>query len=267
MMLEGRNAIVTGASRGLGAAIARALAREGANLLLVSRSGTGVTADLAEPRAAERVIAEARRHWDRLDILVNNAGVLGPMGPSWENPSDEWRRTMQVNLLAPVELCRLAVPWMRDSGGGSIINVSGGGATGPRPNFSAYACAKTALVRFTEVLAQEAAGFGVRVNAIAPGAMNTAMHRAVLDAGPERAGAGEYQRAVEQERSGGTSPDKAAELAVFLASDASAGVSGRLLSALWDPWPRLAEHAEELRGSDIYTLRRIVPDERGKDWK
>jgi NAD(P)-dependent dehydrogenase (short-subunit alcohol dehydrogenase family) len=278
--LEGKRVLLTGASRGLGRQLARAFWREGASLLLVARSAEQLRslceecgarngqqvayfpADLSEGDAPQRIVSQARARWDGLDVLVNNAAITGPIGRLWETDAAEWRATLQVNLFAPVELCRLCVPWMR--AGGSILHLSGGGATGPRPRFTAYATAKAGLVRFSETLAEETKERGIRVNAVAPGAMNTEMLRDVLDAGPERAGA-EYARAVEQSRKGGSSPDRAAELCVFLASEASEGITGKLLSAVWDPWQRLPEHRAELQ-SDIYTLRRIVPSDRGKDW-
>jgi NAD(P)-dependent dehydrogenase (short-subunit alcohol dehydrogenase family) len=282
--LRGMHAIVTGASRGAGVHIAARLWQAGASLLLVARSERvfarcrelqrsarggqqvhGCVADLADPAAPERIMAEARRRWSRLDGLVNNAAIQGPIGPLWENDFSEWTRVLQVNLLAPVALCRLAVPWMRESGGGSIVNLSGGGAAAPRPNFTAYATSKAALVRFSETLARETELFGIRVNCVAPGALNTDMLEEVLAAGPDRAGA-EYAQAVRRAAAGGDPPERAAELVAFLLSERSAGITGRLLSAIWDPWPSLAERREELAGSDIYTLRRIGPADRGKEW-
>jgi 3-oxoacyl-[acyl-carrier protein] reductase len=281
--LSGRNAIITGASRGLGLAIAEAMGRAGANLLLVARSGdalalsrerirgeagvevNGLAADLQAPGALAAIVAEARRIWTGVDILVNNAAIVGPIGRLWENDWDEWQNTIAVNLMSAVSLCRLVVPWMRERGRGTILNVSGGGATKARPRFSAYATAKAALVRFSETLAEEVADDGIRVNSVAPGAMNTAMLDAVLKRGPEAAG-GEYAQAVKQAHQGGTPPELAASLCVFLASDRAAGITGRLISAVWDPWRTLVERRDELQESDIYTIRRIVPEDRGKNW-
>ncbi len=284
--LAGKNAIVTGASRGLGTEIAQAMWRAGASLLLVARSGEAlnrlrdelmsgaqdgqaayvVSADLETPDAVLAVIGEARKVWDRLDVLVNNAAIAGPIGRAWENPWEEWEATIRVNLLAPVELCRACVPWMGEFGRGKIINLSGGGATKPRPNFSAYATAKSGLVRFSEILAHEVQHLNIQVNCIAPGAMNTDMVRAVLGAGPEKAGATEYARAARLAEGVGEPPRRAADLCVFLASSASDAITGRLISAVWDAWEALPEHVADLRESDIYTLRRIVPGDRGKDW-
>lgn len=285
--LFGRTAVITGASRGLGRAIARALWRQGASLLLVARSEQPLAdlkseleptaqaiqhvhilaTDLAGPDAVPGIFQVARGVWAGVDVLINNAAILGPMGPLWENDWDAWQSTLRVNLFAPVELCRAFVPSMIERGGGKIINLSGGGATAPRARFSAYATAKAALVRFSEVLAEEVKGWNIQVNCIAPGAMNTEMNRAVLEAGVQSVGAVEYQRAVQLSKSDNASFSRAADLAVFLASPASDGITGKLISATWDPWPKLEDRAEELNNSDIYTLRRILPQDRGKNWE
>jgi NAD(P)-dependent dehydrogenase (short-subunit alcohol dehydrogenase family) len=148
---------------------------------------------------------------------------------------------------------------------GKIINLSGGGATGPRPNFSAYGTAKTALVRFSEILAYEVGDKNIQVNCIAPGAMNTMMLEAIRQAGPTKAGEAEYANAQSAENNAGL-PEQAAELCCFLASSASNGITGKLISAIWDPWEKLSEHLADLKDSDIYTLRRIVPKDRGRAW-
>ncbi len=171
-----------------------------------------------------------------------------------DNDWGAWRDTIQVDLMAPAELCRLSIEWMRETGGGRIVNLSGGGASGPRPNFSAYATAKCGLVRFSETIAAEVADLGIRVNCVAPGVLNTDMLQEVLRAG------------LEQGPGAASDPAIAAELIVYLASEESAGITGKLISAVWDPWRNLHEHAEDLKGTDVYTLRRILPEERGKAW-
>ena len=275
--LTGQNCIVTGASRGLGASIAARLWKSGSNLLLVGRSeqqlrdaaqdlsasgGASQTVhvcpiDLSDSDSGERILDHARRLWTRLDGLVNNAAIQGPIGVLWENDWSEWTRTIQVNLLAPVSLCRLAVRWMETTGG-SIVNLAGGGATSPRPNFTSYATAKAALVRFSETLAHEVETLGIRINCVAPGAMNTDMLRDLLAAGAERAGASEYDRALRREKEGGDPPEQAAELVEFLLSSKSAGITGKLISAVWDPWRTWTDHRDEFADPDLYTLRRIT---------
>ena len=286
LKLAGRNCMITGASRGLGRVLAEQFWHAGASLLLVARDASAleqvaggladpespgqqvrsIPADLEQPGAVAELVARARERIDRLSVLVNNAGILGPTGPIWDNPWPEWERALRINLLAPAELCAAALPWIGEHAGGKIINLSGGGATGPRPNVSAYATAKTGLVRLTEVLAHEAAPLGVAVNAIAPGALPTQMLDEVLAAGPERVGDKEFAAARKGASKTSDAIERAAQLAVFLASSESDGITGRLISAIWDDWSSLPQHLDELSDSDGYTLRRIVPHDRRFDW-
>jgi 3-oxoacyl-[acyl-carrier protein] reductase len=156
---------------------------------------------------------------------------------------------------------------MAAQGGGKIINLSGGGATAPRPGFSAYAAAKAGLVRFTETLAAELQDDGVDVNAVSPGMLNTAMQAAIVAAGPEQTGEREYAQAMRAAESETAAIERAAALCVFLGSAASDGITGRLLSAVWDNWAALPARLAELRASDVFTLRRITPKDRGLDWE
>jgi NAD(P)-dependent dehydrogenase (short-subunit alcohol dehydrogenase family) len=286
-MLTGRFALITGGSRGLGREIAQTFVRAGASVAVVARPSStfdtavasleaarvspeqrieAICADLARHDRSQDVIEDARRRLGAIDVLVNNAGILGPIGAVGIADHEAWMATIDINLLAPVALIRAVIPEMRQRGRGKIINLSGGGATSPRANFTAYASAKAGLVRFTETVAEEVRDAGIDVNAVAPGAMNTRMLDEVLAAGPELAGEPEYRRAVAQKASGGSPPARAAGLVLWLASSASDGVTGRVLSALWDPWEGLAARRAELAESDIYTLRRIVPADRGQHW-
>jgi 3-oxoacyl-[acyl-carrier protein] reductase len=279
-----RVAMITGASGGLGGAIAIELAAQGLDLVLVGRSADAletVAAAIAAGQPALRLRIEVcdLRHEAAIrelgsqlaaaglapDVLINNAAVQGPIGRFADVSWSEWSATLAVDLAAPALLTKLMLPAMIARGWGRVINISGGGATGPRPDFSAYAVAKTALVRLTETLAHELAGSGVTVNAVAPGAMNTRMLDEVLQAGSARAPA-EYGAALARARTGGVPPAEAARLVAWLVSPASARVTGRLLSAVWDAWPELDAHLDALEGSDVYTLRRIVPRDRGYEW-
>jgi len=283
-LISNRNVLITGGSRGLGEAIATEFWNSGANLMLVARSLESLeavrdrlvlsarpgqrivclSADLADPATPAAIVHAFRQNFDRLDVLVNNAAILGPIGRFWDNGSDAWTGAMQVNLLSPAELMRGAIPWMASTGGGSIINVSGGGATMPRVNFSAYGAAKAALVRLSETVALEAEPLGVRVFSVAPGPMNTNMLETVLNASPDAVGP-EYARAVQQKKNGGTNPAIPARLCLRLTGESAQPVNGRLLSAIWDPWEKMDEWAAGLAGTDIYTIRRIVPADRGKE--
>jgi NAD(P)-dependent dehydrogenase (short-subunit alcohol dehydrogenase family) len=287
MDLLGRSAIITGANQGLGRAIATHFVQAGAHVLLVARGEEllrEVQAELAvlatqpgqqvhhirgDVASAESCIAVVKHAQDVLPdvtILVNNAGVYGPMGSIEDVDWDAWLEAIQINLFGTVQMCRAVIPLMRTRGYGKIINLSGGGATAPLPRISAYAASKAAVVRLTETFAEELRDAHVDVNAIAPGALNTRLLDEVLAAGPEKVGNDFYSRSLKQRDEGGAPLAQGAALATFLASAASDGITGRLLSALWDDWASLPEKREQLAKSDIYTLRRIVPEDRGLKW-
>jgi 3-oxoacyl-[acyl-carrier protein] reductase len=225
-----------------------------------------IAADLTHEKEIGQLGHVIRSLVPRLDVVINNAGIQGAIGPGWENDWAEWLDTLRTNLLAPVVISRLVVPWMIANGGGSIINLSGGGATGPRANFSAYATAKAGLVRFSETLAEELKLHNVRVNCIAPGAMRTSMLQEIVDKGEAAVGDREYSLARRVMTEGGASMDVVAELCQFLASDAARGITGKLISAVWDDWRNWPDHINELSASDVYTLRRIVGRDRGFSW-
>jgi NAD(P)-dependent dehydrogenase (short-subunit alcohol dehydrogenase family) len=280
--LTGRTAIVTGASRGLGREISASFLRAGASVVLVARDGDRlrrtfdevatlatrpgqsahmVAGDVSTPASCAEVVARVVSLGPAVMVLVNNAGILGPVGRLEDVDWEAWMDVVRVSLFGTALMCRAAIPVMRRAGHGKIINLSGGGATSPRPYFSAYAAAKAAVVRLTETLAEELREAHIDVNAVAPGALNTRLLDEVIAAGPERAGL-EYERSLRQREEGGASLEKAASLALFLASARSDGITGRLLSAVWDDWSSLPEQREELASSDVYTLRRIVPADR-----
>jgi 3-oxoacyl-[acyl-carrier protein] reductase len=285
--LAGRAAIITGASQGLGRAIAEHFVRAGASVLLTARGEEllrDVRGELARlaVRPGQRVLCargdvssaddcaalvrQAEASLPGLTILVNNAGVHGPLGPIEEVDWEAWVGAVHVNLFGTVLMCRAIIPLLRARGYGKIINLSGGGATSPLPRMSAYAASKAAVVRLTETFAEELRDAGVDVNAIAPGMLDTRLLQEVLEAGPERVGQPYYERCRAQRQAGCVPPAKGAALAVFLASAASDGITGRLLSAAWDDWADLPRRRERLAGSDIYTLRRIVPEDRRVEW-
>jgi NAD(P)-dependent dehydrogenase (short-subunit alcohol dehydrogenase family) len=284
--LSGRGAIITGANRGLGLAIARAYVAAGADVLLCARdekalseaqkelskqakSGQRVlaqVADVASEDDIDRVVESALSGLPNLCVLVNNAGVHGPKGPVETVSRSEWRSAIETNLFGSVFMAAAVAAHFKQKRYGKIIQLSGGGATKPMPYVSAYAASKAAVVRFAETLAVELKGCGVDVNSVAPGALNTRLLDDILEAGPERVGEAQYKQALAQKEQGGGSLSKAAELAVFLGSADSDGITGRLISAVWDPWQDLPSRRAQLEGSDVYTLRRIVPSERGFDW-
>jgi NAD(P)-dependent dehydrogenase (short-subunit alcohol dehydrogenase family) len=283
MLLKDKIAIITGGSLGIGRAIAAAYAGEGANLVLVSRTETELEAarqeiskvthsqvkifpaDISRPDSVERLMEYTLGEFSAIDILVNCAGIYGPIGLSTEVDVNRWLETIHINLYGTFLCIRAVLPTMMKNKKGKIVNLSGGGATSPFPRFSAYSASKAAVVRLTETLATEVMDYNIDINAIAPGAVNTRMLDEALEAG-EATGEEFAARAIRQKQEGGVPADKVAELAVFLASSRSDGLSGRLISLLWDKWAEIPQHVEEIAPSDVYTLRRIIPEERGFDW-
>jgi NAD(P)-dependent dehydrogenase (short-subunit alcohol dehydrogenase family) len=284
--LSGRSALITGASQGLGLAIARAYVQAGASVMLCARDEPLLArardevaalatplqrvcarrADVSDPDDVGPLVAAAIAELGGLQVLVNNAGVYGPMGSLDQVDWAEWTRAMDININGSVLPIRSVLPHFRQQRYGKIVQLSGGGATNPLPRITAYAASKAAIVRLAESVALDVRDDGIDVNSIAPGALNTRLMDQLLAAGAEAVGDGFYQR-MKKMADGGTTPlEVGAALAVYLGSAASDGITGRLLSAPWDPWATLQEHRDEMDATDIYTLRRIVPTDRGKTW-
>ena len=267
-----KTAIITGGSGGIATAVAEAMLREGAKIVLADCCRSRLETSLANLNSTGRVVAvltdvvdfgqvqnltaETLQKFGAIDILVNAAGIQSPISPFLETDINDWIRNINVNLIGTVACCRAVLPCMIEQKRGKIINFSGGGATSPRPNFTAYACAKTAVVRFTETLAIEVAPYGIDVNTIAPGAVATSMIREIVNSG-QKAGLSELDNADKIMRQGGTDPHLPAQLIVFLASERSDGLTGRLISAVWDNWQKFDGQISQIVDSPLYTLRRI----------
>jgi NAD(P)-dependent dehydrogenase (short-subunit alcohol dehydrogenase family) len=284
MKLKNVNTLITGASQGLGKAIAGHFLREGANAVICARGEKELFAtrdELAKQFPAQKVFAKTcdvsnesqvndlvaftLRELGPLHALVLNAGVYGPMGATESVPLDEWRRAMDINLYGVLLPCRAVIPHFKKNGRGKIVVLSGGGATNPMPNISAYAASKAAVIRLVETLAGELKPFRVDINGIAPGALKTRFVDQVLAAGPEKVGEAFFAKNKQWAQTGAVPLELGANLAVYLASAQSDGITGKLISAQWDPWEKLHEFKGDL-DNDIYTLRRIVPKDRGKTW-
>jgi NAD(P)-dependent dehydrogenase (short-subunit alcohol dehydrogenase family) len=285
-ILSRKVAIITGANQGLGFEIAKKYAAAGANLMLCARNEhlldialrkvkeyavddqviLAQKVDVSNEMDVSSVIESTFNQLGVCHILVNNAGIYGPKGDIEEADWAEWIKAIEINVYGSVLMCRKLIPRFKQQRYGKVIQLSGGGATNPLPKISAYAVSKAAIVRFAETLAEEVRGSGIDVNAIAPGALNTRMLEEVLIAGPEMVGKEFYERSLKQQESGGASIERAAELALFLASSLSDGITGKLISAAWDNWEEWPKHLPELNKSDVYTLRRIVGRDRNINW-
>ena len=282
MKFKDKNIIVTGGSRGIGFAVAKAFYDEGARVLAVARNEQ-------ELKGAQKILNNKEQFFilpadvssvsDRqkikefienklggaLHVLVNAAGIYGPIGFLEDNDTNAWEKTFAVNVFGTAEVSALVLPFMKKQKWGRIINFSGGG-DGPLPRFTAYSASKGAIVRFTESLAAEVKDFNITVNAITPGPVNTKFLQDVLVAGKEKAGEEFYASARAQEKDGGVAPEKSAEHILYISGDEAKFISGKVISANRDNWVDFAAHAEEIKSGDIYNFRRIRPIDRGHEW-
>lgn len=300
--LAGCGVLVTGGSSGIGYACAEEVLRAGGRVVLSARGASGVeraverlagefgaeqvrgvVADVGEEDDVARLFGEAEGWLGGLSGVVHAAGVQGPIGPTAEIEPAAWLEAVRINLFGSYLVAAAAVRALCGAGvaagrtgstagsgegrvGGSIVLLSGGGAATPFPRYTAYAASKAGVVRLAESLAVEVAPLGIRINALAPGFVATRIHEATLSAG-ELAGVEYLQRTREQLAEGGVPAELAARAAVFLLSDESAEITGRLVSAPWDRWWEWPHRLGESAGDDLFTLRRIVPRDRGGEWQ
>lgn len=281
-----RVAIITGANQGLGLDIAKQYVLAGAHIMLCARNKTLLqeahqvlaplaaenqqictrAADISNSADVDALVDETLTTFGRCHILVNNAGIYGPKGIAEEVDWSEWMRTIDINVYGSILMCRALLPHFKKQNYGKIIQLSGGGATKPLPRLSAYAVSKAAIVKFIETLAEEVKEYGIDVNSVAPGALNTRLLDEILAAGSEKVGQDFYEASLKQKENGGTPLTYGSDLAVFLASSESDGITGKLISAVWDNWPLWPEHLQEITSSDAYTLRRVIGRDRGFAW-
>ena len=275
MKLQNKVAIITGGGRGIGEAIALAFAREGAHLAIASRTQAeldqvaaqvrelggqvqATPADVSNRDDVVRLIETTLTTYGQIDILVNAAGVDVPIVRMWDVDGDVWIRATEINLFGTFMCCHAVLPHMIERRQGKIVNFSGGGATSPLPRFTAYGVSKTAIVRLTETLAEEVKEFNIRVNAVAPGAVDTRLQDDVLEAGERAGDLLERIRELRETGEGGVPRELPAELVVFLASDDSDGLAGKLIAAPHDDgqsWD--TDRIDEVMSAPWFTLRRM----------
>jgi 3-oxoacyl-[acyl-carrier protein] reductase len=262
--MSGGRVLVTGASRGIGRVTAMRLAQEGRPITVCARDAATLEHAVADldgdgHRALALDVSDAAA-WaaaapelEDVTAVVCAAGTIGPIGDLTEIDPEAFTQALRVNVTGTLLTLRAVAAQLRAADGAAVV-FSGGGATGPFARFDSYAASKVAVVR----LAENFSASGLRVNAIAPGFIITSMQADVLDAGIEAVGQAYFARvrdAVANNK--GDDPRRAAELAAFLLSDAAQGISGRLISAPWDPWEDEAFRARLRDERDLATLRRI----------
>src|SRR3989338_8880338 len=252
--MQGKVVLITGGSLGIGQCIAKTFAKEGARVFICSRTSAdvnyitkaiqeenefceGLSMDVTDSGQVKAWVEDIYQRLKRVDLLINCAGIYGPIGPMETLDPKEWKNTVEINLFGTVNCIRAVVPIMKKQRAGKIINFSGVGV-------------------ITEVLARELKDFNIQVNAIAPGAVNTRFLDRVLEAG-SNPGKEFYERSLRQKEEGGTPPELAAKLALFLASEDSNFITGKIISAKWDPFHQAKEFREELEKGGLWNLRRI----------
>ena len=230
-MLDGKVALITGASQGLGKALALAYAEAGAKIIVNSRNEgsikpvaeeaeskgaevLSVTADVSDGKDVRRLVDAAVERFGRIDILVNNAGVLGPRVPIEEFPEDEWRKVIDANLTGPYLVAKAAIPHMPE--GASIINLVSGVSVEGRAEWGAYSVSKFGIEGLSQILAAELEERGIRSNAVDPGGMRTDMRAAAYP---------------EEDPSTRITPGENTDVFLYLASDESKGVTGERFKA------------------------------------
>ena len=236
--LEGKVALITGASRGIGEAIARGYAEAGARVVLASRKQEGLDAVAAEIEAAgghalavaahtgddaavQRLVERVAEAYGGVDILVNNAATNPHFGPILSAEESHWDKTLDVNVKGYFRLAKACVPWMRARGGGKIINMASIAGTAPQPGMGVYCVSKAAVLMLTEVLAVELAADNIQVNAIAPGFVKTKFSAAIWDSPAlNRA----TLAGIPQQRM--AEPSELVGIALYLASPASSFTTG-----------------------------------------
>jgi 3-oxoacyl-[acyl-carrier protein] reductase len=282
--IQSKYILITGASKGLGYYLACEYWASGYNIFITSSNSIDLKkiaksfpskknqslfffpCDLSKKKSIDQLITVVKQKMPRIDVLINNAAIQGPIGKVWENNITNWHKTIKINLIAPVYLCQKIIPWMATHKNGSIINISGGGSTSKRPNFSAYSCSKTALVRFTENISEEIKSLGIKINCIAPGAMPTQMLKDIVLNGPLKSGIAEFNSAKKILLKKNNSMKNTFNLCLFLSSSKSKDITGKIISSNWDKWKNWPKHIDHLSSSDLYTLRRITGKDRNISW-
>ena len=275
-----KNIIITGANQGLGLEMAKHFYKLGANIIICARNNEKLNnvkkilkknksqiiivekCDVSKFKQVDVFFDKIIKKIKKIDILINNAGIYGPKGKietiSWK----DFKKTFEINLFGSIYLIKKIVPHFKKYNQGKIVQMSGGGATSPLPYFSAYATSKAGIVRFIENTSKELESYKIDINAVAPGPINTRMLDEVLNENPATVGRLFYNKSVIQKKTGGTDIKKILDCVEFLCHKKSNGISGKLVSVLWDNWKKFYNYKKILRKTDLGNMRRITGRER-----
>ena len=272
--------LITGANQGLGFEIAKYFAQKDKKLILCGRTKKlnkiakkklnqlnnkdifFYKLDISKKNDVDKFYSKIFRKFKKIDVLINNAGIYGPKGYTHLVDWNELIKTININLIGSIYMIRKILPHFKDKKSGRIIQMSGGGASSSFPFFSSYSISKVGIVRYVENIAEEYKKYKIFANSVAPGPVNTRMLNEVLEAGPNKVGKKFYEKSIKQLKNGGTDISKIISLIDFLSSNKSNGISGKLISALWDNWIDFKKNLKILKKSDVGTLRRIAGRDR-----
>jgi NAD(P)-dependent dehydrogenase (short-subunit alcohol dehydrogenase family) len=284
MTLQGKNILITGGSMGIGLATARICLQKKGKVLICARTALdiekavkqlnqeghkdiiGKVADVTKEEEIGAVIDELENRFGPLSATIHAAGVYGAIGPITLVNPQEWFDAIRINLFGSFLVARLSCQRFQKHGGGRLVLFSGGGAAGPFPNYTSYACSKAAVARLAETIAQEMAPHHIEVNCLGPGFVVTRLHQQTLLAS-DQAGKEFVEKTKAEIAKGGVPAEVGASAAAFLISDEAKGITGKFIAAPYDSWKDFPQKIKELKESDIFTLRRIVPKDRGMAWQ
>jgi NAD(P)-dependent dehydrogenase (short-subunit alcohol dehydrogenase family) len=273
---NGKVALVTGGGHGIGREISESLAKHGASVAITGRTQSRLddtvasieaaggkaiafSADVSDENAIRGIVAETEQKLGPIDFLVSNAGVDGPFGPLWLNKTEDWRYTLNTNLMGSVVVAQAVLPGMVERRSGHIVFVGSGGGLWGIPYDTGYAVTKAGLIRLCETLAMEAEEYNVQCFVIHPGVVHTGMSDSVMNNPDGQKWLPKYDVALER---GQTPIEWASDLTNFLLSGQGDGLSGCFVSVN-DDWRDMAKRAQEIQDGDMYKLRlRTTPGQR-----
>jgi 3-oxoacyl-[acyl-carrier protein] reductase len=279
--LKNKNVIITGATSGFGLKIAENFINSGASVSICGRNHEKLISakdyledilkkaptpekdqsilffqtDVSKEDEFKNLINTTIEHFGKVDALINNAGIYGPIGKLEDLSSDKWISTFETNLFSIFYGCKYILPHFKENNYGKIINVSGGREK-PFPRFTSYAVSKTAIIKLTEVLAEENKDYNIFINSMSPGGLDTNMLDELLAYDPKIVGEDIYQEFVKMKNDGGKDPNIGASLCAYLVSDYGDNITGKYISAIHDNWKKFHTQIEGLK-TDIYTMRRV----------
>lgn len=264
--------LITGGGSGIGAESAKQLSSEGNVIIIcgrtikklkeISRYSSNIyyyQCDVSDEENIRNMYKYVNNNFDRVDVIINCAGTLGEIGRIDKTNVDNWKKTIEINLIGNYLIIRYFLKLLLKSEIKKIINFAGGGAFNTFPNYSGYAVSKSGIVRLTENTAEELRNKGVKINCISPGMVNTDIHKKTIKAGKKKAGKKYYDYIINKSKKGSVPIEVPINCIKFLISSESGRLTGKTISASFDKWesPIFKKYIDEINDSDLFTSKRI----------